>query len=66
MLSDSRFQRWSFSDCTKTLGRCPRLEVNGAAPLALRSLVKIITLDVENAIPPGAIVLKRDLAAQLH
>jgi len=31
-----------------------------------RSLVKIIASDVENAVPTCAIILKRDLRAQLH
>ena len=31
-----------------------------------RSLVKIIAFDVENAVPTCAIILKRDLRAQLH
>ncbi len=31
-----------------------------------RSLVEIIAFDVENAVPTCAIILKRDLRAQLH
>ena len=62
--SESRFQRWRFKTL-KILGRCPRLEVNNA-PLALRFLIQIIALDVENSIPTGAIIFERDLPAQLH
>lgn len=31
-----------------------------------RSLIKIIALDIEKAIPTGAIILERNLSSQLH
>ena len=64
------------------LGRCPRLRVNAAPLARqtctglLMSLtarkpsflgrVQIIALDFENSVPSCAIILERDLRAQLH
>jgi hypothetical protein len=49
----------------RVLGRCPRLDAN-TAPLALRSLIKIVAFNVEDAVPTSAVILKRDLRSQLH
>jgi len=62
--NESRFQRSDYGTI-QVLGRCPSLDVN-TAPLALRSLIKIVALDVENAVPTGAIIFKCNLPAQLH
>ena len=62
--NESRFQRSDYGTI-QVLGRCPSLDVN-TATLALRALIKIVALDVEEPIPTRAIIFERDLRSELH